>query len=88
MMDLREQIARAIHGNCDRELDASWGDWLPEADAVIEVLRQQEPVAWMGTGPRDGRAEFSVSRPAGCVMRDFNMQPLFLAPVPLPEQPK
>lgn len=49
-MELREQIARAIHGQCDRELDASWGDWLPEADAVLELLAQQKPVAWMSPG--------------------------------------
>lgn len=49
MMELREQIAHAIHRQCDMDLDASWSDWLPEADAVISVLRQQKPVFW---GPR------------------------------------
>lgn len=46
-MELREQIARAIHGQCDRDLDASWSDWLPEADAVLGVLRHQTPVAYI-----------------------------------------
>ena len=45
-------------------------------------LEGQEPVAWMGFGPRDGRPEFSISKPAGCVMRDFSIRPLFARPVP------
>lgn len=54
--------------------------------AELAELEGQEPVAWMGFGPRDGRAEFSISRPAGSVMRDFNMRPIFARPVPA-EQP-
>lgn len=50
--------------------------------AKLAELDGQEPVAWMGFGPRDGRAEFSIKKPAGSVMRDFNMRPVFARPVP------
>jgi len=56
-----------------------------ERDALAAKLAEldgQEPVAWMGFGPRDGRAEFSIKKPAGSVMRDFNMRPVFARPVP------
>ena len=48
--------------------------------ARIAAMEQQEPVAWIGRGPRDGRIEFSAHRPAPSVMRDFSMKPLYLAP--------
>lgn len=48
--------------------------------ARLAELEGQEPVAWMGFGPRDGRPEFSISKPAGCVMRDFSMRPVFARP--------
>ena len=56
-----------------------------ERDALAAKLAEldgQEPVAWMGFGPRDGRAEFSIKKPAGSVMRDFNMRPVFARPAP------
>lgn len=76
-MELREQIARAIHGQCDRDLDASWGDWLPEADAVLEVLAQQKPVFW---GPRmaiENRWDSVTVRSEPANETDI---PLFIAP--------
>lgn len=54
-------------------------------DATLAEQAKQEPVAWMGVGPRDGRIEFSNSTPAPSVMRDFNMRPLYLHPAPAPE---
>lgn len=48
--------------------------------AKIAEMERQEPVAWMGRGPRDGRIEFSVDKPAPSVMRDFNMIPLYALP--------
>lgn len=46
-MELREQIARALNERLGGSIDeVKWSDWLPEADAVLEVLRQQQPVAW------------------------------------------
>ena len=56
-----------------------------ECDAMAAELAElegQEPVAWMGFGPRDGHPEFSINKPAGSVMRDFNMRPVFVRPVP------
>ena len=47
------------------------------ADLDGLILCHAEPVGWIGTGPRDGRCEFSESRPANSVMRDFNMKPLY-----------
>lgn len=58
-MDLREQIARAICGNWIVGDDRPWQVWLEEADAVLEVLRQQKPVAWRefdGEGGYDYRS--------------------------------
>lgn len=48
--------------------------------AKIEQMEKQEPAAWMGRGPRDGRIEFSVDKPSPSVMRDFNMTPLYALP--------
>lgn len=48
--------------------------------AKLEAMERQEPVAWMGRGPRDGRIEFSVDKPSPSVMRDFNMAPLYALP--------
>lgn len=45
-MELREQIARAIHGHQTKPNDdLSWSDWLPEADAVMAVLSRQKPAS-------------------------------------------
>ncbi len=49
------------------------------ADLDGLILCHAEPVGWIGTGPRDGRSEFSESKPANSVMRDFNMKPLYRA---------
>jgi chromosome segregation ATPase len=46
----------------------------------IESMEKQEPIAWMGRGPRDGRIEFSVYKPSPSVMRDFNVIPLYTLP--------
>ena len=48
--------------------------------AKIAEMEKQEPVAWIGRGPRDGQIEFSAHRPAPSVMRDFGMKPLYLVP--------
>ena len=47
------------------------------ADLDGLILCHAEPVVWIGTGPRDGRCEFSESKPANSVMRDFKMKPLY-----------
>jgi len=43
------------------------------------ILCDAVEVGWIGTGPRDRRCEFSESKPANSVMRDFNMKPLYRA---------
>ena len=48
--------------------------------AKIEQMERQEPVAWWGRGPRDGRIEFSAHKPAPFVMRDFAVTPLYALP--------
>ena len=48
------------------------------------ILCHAVEVGWIGTGPRDGRCEFSKSKPANSVMRDFNMKPLYRAREPKP----
>ena len=48
--------------------------------AKIEQMERQEPVAWWGRGPRDGRIEFSAHKPAPSVMRDFAVTPLYALP--------
>lgn len=63
-MDLREKIARAICGNWVVGDDRPWRVWLEEADAVLEVLRQQKPVAWMCSSEallRMGYQKFSTT---------------------------
>jgi hypothetical protein len=44
------------------------------------MLSRDEPVAWMGRNPRMGTVELCADKPAECVMRDFNMQPLYTRP--------
>lgn len=50
-MELREQIARAICGNRVVGDDRPWQQWTEEADAVLEVLAKQGPVAWLEKSP-------------------------------------
>lgn len=55
---------------------------IAELEAQLKELEGQEPVAWVGHGPRDGRVEFSISKPVPSVFRDFGFKPLFARPVP------
>ena len=48
--------------------------------AKVAEMERQEPVAWCGRGPRDGRIELSVHKPAPSVMRDFAVTPLYALP--------
>ena len=83
MMELREKIARAICGNWVKGDDRPWQQWTEEADAVIEVLRQQEPVAYLYeyVSPIDGTTPVCRT-----VCGEWNGQqarsarPLYLAP--------
>ena len=43
------------------------------ADIDGLILCDAVEVGWIGTGPRDRRCEFSESKPANSVMRDFNI---------------
>ena len=65
--DLKQQVRDA-----EKERDA--------LRAKIEQMERQEPVAWWGRGPRDGRIEFSAHKPAPSVMRDFAVTPLYALP--------
>ena len=58
--------------HCEKALAAT-------ADLDGLILCHAVEVGWIGTGPRDGRCEFSESKPANSVMRDFNMKPLYRA---------
>lgn len=56
-----------------------------ERDALAAKLKElegQEPAAWVGYGPRDGRVEFCINKPAPSVFRDFGFKPLFASPPP------
>ena len=88
--ELRRMVAELVEGR--DALAAKLKDAEHDRDELRRVmngfakkmaeLEGQEPVAWMGFGPRDGRPEFSISKPAGCVMRDFSMRPVFARPIP------
>lgn len=75
MMDLREQIARAICGNWVVGDDRPWQGWLEEADAVLEVLAKQEPVAWFEKSP-----EFDAWFLAYSCNPKAETRPLYAAP--------
>lgn len=78
-MDLREQIARAICGNWVQGDDRPWRVWLEEADAVLEVLRQQEPVGYANGDDLDNMLDDRSA--ALFTHRDgFRSVPLYLAP--------
>ena len=85
--DLRlaiEAMCKSLEGSGlidEHEHPSAYSALLDTAKWMAE-LEGQEPVAWMGFGPRDGRAEFSIKKPAGSVMRDFNMRPVFARPAP------
>ena len=55
-------------------------DELNRLRAKVDAMEKQEPVAWWGRGPRDGRIELSVHKPAPSVMRDFAVTPLYAIP--------
>ena len=76
--DKRPQSSAIVHALID-SLEAAE----KERDALrakIEQMERQEPVAWWGRGPRDGRIEFSAHKPAPSVMRDFAVTPLYALP--------
>lgn len=76
-MDLREQIARAICGNWVVGDDRPWQQWAEEADAVLEVLAKQEPVAWFEKSP-----EFDAWFLAYSCNPKAETRPLYAAPTP------
>jgi hypothetical protein len=82
--DMKEEYRSASCEDVARRVDECMALRAERDDlaAMLSELDGQEPVAWMGFGPRDGRAEFSIKKPAGSVMRDFNMRPVFARPAP------
>ena len=81
MIDILERLRRYAGGMCistPTEIEAA--DIIEGLRTEVAAMKQQEPAAWMGRGPRDGRIEFSVNKPSPSVMRDFNMIPLYALP--------
>ncbi len=79
-----EQLA-AARGHTIQTLQRELSAVKVERDELAAKLRElegQKPVAWIGYGPRDGRVEFSISKPVTSVFRDFGFKPLFARPVP------
>lgn len=85
-MDLREQIARAICGNWVVGDDRPWQQWTEEADAVLEVLAKQEPVAWQMSHQSWGDGWFDTNEAHAEWLRankygEWKVRPLYAAPV-------
>ena len=74
LLDAKETVRELFHGAGVANMT------IATLQARVEAMEKQEPVGWIGLGPRDGRIEFSTHRPAPSVMHDFNVKPLYLAP--------